>query len=134
MLASVLSAKLAAAAVVTAGGLTAAAYADVLPAPVQNFAHHTMGAPAPHVAATPGRPGHPGQAGHASRAPSGPGASPGGGPPSAVPSHTPAGRSSRKPASHPSHPAHPGHPAQPSHPAHPGHPARKPASQPTGQS
>ena len=53
VLASVLSAKLAAACV-AAGGLTAAAYADVLPAPVQNFAHHTVGAPAPHAAATPG--------------------------------------------------------------------------------
>ena len=120
VLASVLSAKLAAAAVVAAGGLTAAAYADVLPAPVQNFAHHTVGAPAPHAAATPGRPATP-----AGPAPSGPGASQGGGTPSAAPSHTPAGRSSGKPAGHPSHPGHPTHPAHPSHPTH------KPASHPT---
>ena len=46
--ASLLSVKLAAAAAVAAGGLTAAAYADVLPAPVQSFAHRTLRAPAPH--------------------------------------------------------------------------------------
>jgi hypothetical protein len=60
LLASVLSVKLitasAVAAVAAAGGLTAAAYAGVLPAPVQSFAHHALGAPAPHVAGPPGQP------------------------------------------------------------------------------
>ena len=53
--ASLLSVKLAATAAVAAGGLTAAAYADVLPAPVQSFAHRTLRAPAPHP--DPGRAG-----------------------------------------------------------------------------
>ena len=56
LLASLLSVKLAAAAAVAAGGLTAAAYADVLPAPVQSFAHRTLRAPAPHPEPGPGRP------------------------------------------------------------------------------
>lgn len=128
VLASLLSAKLAAAAVVTAGGLSAAAYADVLPAPVQNFAHHAMGAPAPHVAGPAGRPATP-----AGPAPSGHGASHAGGTPAAAPSHTPAGRSSGKPASHASHPSHPRNPSHPSHPAHPSHPGRhQPASHASG--
>ena len=58
MLASLLSAKLAAArlaAAVTLGGAAAAAYAGKLPAPVQKFAHDTIGAPR-----TPGaQPAHP---------------------------------------------------------------------------
>ena len=91
VLASVLAAKLAAAAVVTAGGLTAAAYANVLPAPVQNFAHRTVGAPAPHAASPAGRPATP-----AGPGPSGPGASHPGRTPSAAPSHSPAGRSPGK--------------------------------------
>ncbi len=48
MLASLLSAKLAAlaaAAAFTLGGAAAAAYAGKLPAPVQKFAHDTIGAP-----------------------------------------------------------------------------------------
>ena len=48
MLTSLLSAKLAAAAAaaaVTLGGAAAAAYANKLPAPVQKFAHDTIGAP-----------------------------------------------------------------------------------------
>ena len=56
--ASVLSVKLAAAAAVAAGGLTAAAYADVLPAPVQSLrAPHPAGAraaPAPGPGPGPG--------------------------------------------------------------------------------
>lgn len=56
VLASVLSAKLAAVAAVTAGALAAAAYAGVLPAPVQSFAHHAIGAPAPHPAGNPAAP------------------------------------------------------------------------------
>jgi hypothetical protein len=60
LLASVLSVKLvtagAVAAAVAAGGLTAAAYAGVLPAPVQSFAHHALGAPAPHLARPPRQP------------------------------------------------------------------------------
>jgi hypothetical protein len=56
VLASVLSAKLAAVATLTAGVLTAGAYAGVLPAPVQSFAHHALGAPAPHPAGNPAPP------------------------------------------------------------------------------
>jgi hypothetical protein len=57
----ILSAKLAAAAAVAAGALSSAAYADVLPAPVQSLAHRTLGAPSPHPAPprqpeTPARP------------------------------------------------------------------------------
>jgi hypothetical protein len=44
------------AAAVAAGGLTAAAYAGVLPTPVQSLAHHALGAPAPHLAGPPGQP------------------------------------------------------------------------------
>jgi hypothetical protein len=50
VLGSVLTAKAAVAAAVAAGALTSAAYADVLPAPVQNLAHRTLDAPAPHIA------------------------------------------------------------------------------------
>ena len=56
VLAAVLSTRLAAAAVLTAGALAAGAYTGVLPAPVQSFAHHAFGAPAPHPAATPAPP------------------------------------------------------------------------------
>ncbi len=60
LLASALSVKLATASTVAAalaaGGLTAAAYAGVLPTPVQGFAHHVLGAPAPHLARPPGQP------------------------------------------------------------------------------
>jgi hypothetical protein len=60
LVASVLSVKLvtagAVAAAVAAGGLTAAACAGVLPAPVQSFAHHALGAPAPHLAGPSGQP------------------------------------------------------------------------------
>jgi hypothetical protein len=128
VLASVLSAKLAAAAVVAAGGLTAAAYAGVLPAPVQSFAHHTVGAPAPHPAPTPGQPVTPAGPTPDGKTPPGHRASHAPGKPPAAPSH-----SIGKPASHPTHPAHPSHPPHPSHvPAgHPSHPAHKPASHPT---
>lgn len=53
MLSALLSSKIALAAavgVVAMGGASAAAYAGVLPAPVQDFAHHTIGAPAPKAA------------------------------------------------------------------------------------
>jgi hypothetical protein len=56
VLATLLSAKLAAAAgaaAVTFAGATAAAYAGVLPAPVQKFAHDTIGTPPAHPAAHP---------------------------------------------------------------------------------
>ena len=103
VLASVLSVKLAAAAVVAAGGLTAAAYADVLPAPVQDFAHRTVGAPAPHPESTPGQPVTPAvptppgqQASHA-------------GQPSAASSHAQAGHPTGKPAGRPQPPG----PSQP---------------------
>ena len=45
LLISLLSAKLAAAAVVALGGAAAAAYAGVMPAPAQRFAHDILGAP-----------------------------------------------------------------------------------------
>ena len=51
LLASLLSARAAAAAAVAAlsvGGFATAAFAGVLPAPAQQFAHHTFGAPSPH--------------------------------------------------------------------------------------
>lgn len=54
-----LAAAVAVAAAVTAGGLTAAAYAGVLPAPVQSFAHHALGAPAPHLDTPAGQPATP---------------------------------------------------------------------------
>ncbi|MDQ1487172.1 MAG: hypothetical protein QOJ62_2865 [Actinomycetota bacterium] len=51
MLATVLTGKLAAAlaiGAVSVTGAATAAFADALPRPVQNFAHHTIGAPAAH--------------------------------------------------------------------------------------
>jgi hypothetical protein len=74
VLASVLGAKLATAAALTAGALAAAAYTGVLPAPVQSFAHHAFGAPAPHQAATPAPPQTPAGPAPASPAPASPGA------------------------------------------------------------
>lgn len=56
MLSSLLSAKAAAAAVaatVAAGGLATAAYAGALPAPAQQFAHDTIGAPSPNASSHP---------------------------------------------------------------------------------
>jgi hypothetical protein len=58
-LGSRVSAKLAAAATaaaVTLGGAAAAAYAGVLPASVQELAHHTLGAPPAHPPAHPAHP------------------------------------------------------------------------------
>ncbi|MGH3398481.1 MAG: hypothetical protein ACRDPO_27715 [Streptosporangiaceae bacterium] len=40
------------------GGTVAAAYAGVLPSPIQDFAHLTVGAPAPHHVAPRPHPGH----------------------------------------------------------------------------
>ena len=54
------AAKLAVAGAVAVGAMTGAAYADVLPAPVQNLAHRTLGAPAPHRATPTGQRGTPG--------------------------------------------------------------------------
>jgi hypothetical protein len=54
LLSPLLSARAAAAAAVAAlgiGGFATAAFAGALPAPVQQFAHHTIGAPAAHDAA-----------------------------------------------------------------------------------
>lgn len=93
---------------------TAAAYADMLPGPVQDLAHTVIGAPA----ATPAHPNHPGghqtSSGHHRAHP-------------AHPAH-PASRSSGKATGHakpghPSHPAKPAHPARSSHRAHPARPA-----------
>ena len=61
VLASLLSARAAAAAAVAAlslGGFATAAFAGVLPAPAQQFAHHTIGAPAARETRTTGS--HPG--------------------------------------------------------------------------
>lgn len=56
LLTSLLSAKLAAAAVaVTLSGAAAAAYTGALPAPAQKFAHAALGAPAAHPTAQPTR-------------------------------------------------------------------------------
>jgi hypothetical protein len=62
VLGSVLTAKVAVAAAVAAGALTSAAYADVLPAPVQNLAHRTLDAPAPHITGPARQPAAPGSA------------------------------------------------------------------------
>jgi hypothetical protein len=72
LLSPLLSARAAAAAAVAAlgiGGFATAAFAGALPAPVQQFAHHTIGAPAAHATAArthdspspagPGATGHP---------------------------------------------------------------------------
>ncbi len=59
MLSSLLSAKAAAAAVAAGtvlGGAATAAYAGALPAPAQQFAHNTIGAPSPKASHTPGAP------------------------------------------------------------------------------
>ncbi|HEY4465667.1 MAG TPA: hypothetical protein VGN41_23610 [Streptosporangiaceae bacterium] len=53
LLTSLLSVKLAAAAAVALGSAAAAAYTGALPAPVQRFAHDTVGAPSAHLAAHP---------------------------------------------------------------------------------
>lgn len=101
---------------------TAAAYADVLPGPVQEFAHRTIGAPpapaapAPPVPTPPGRAhsgGHQADAGEhhgqaGSRAP-----------------HGTARHSGRGHSDHPARPGHsgkPGHGGKPGHPPHPAHP------------
>lgn len=71
VLASLLSAKMAAAAAVAAlgiGGIATAAYAGSLPAPLQRFAHDSVGAPAPKAGATAAT--HPGS----SHSPAGPSA------------------------------------------------------------
>jgi len=63
VLASLLSARAAAVAAVAAlglGGFATAAFAGALPAPAQQFAHHTFGAPSPHPTQTTGT--HPGAA------------------------------------------------------------------------
>jgi hypothetical protein len=68
LLTSLLSAKLAAAAAVSLGGAAAAAYTGALPAPVQKFAHDTLGAPLAHpgVPSTrPAAPAGPDATGHA---------------------------------------------------------------------
>ena len=62
VLGSVLTAKVAVAATVAAGALTSAAFAGVLPAPVQNLAHRTLDAPAPHMTAPARQPAAPGSA------------------------------------------------------------------------
>jgi hypothetical protein len=119
----ILRAKLAVAVAVAAGTLTSAAYADVLPAPVQRLAHRTLGAPSPHPA-PPGQSQTPARPAPATPPP-GQRASHPKGKPSTSSDPTAAGHATGKPSSHPSHPVHPSHPG---HPAHPTHPAVKPTS------
>jgi hypothetical protein len=119
----ILRAKLAVAVAVAAGMLTGAAYADVLPAPVQRLAHRTLGAPSPHPA-PPGQSQTPARPAPATPPP-GQRASHPKGKPSTSSDPTAAGHATGKPSSHPSHPVHPSHPG---HPAHPTHPAVKPTS------
>jgi hypothetical protein len=139
-----LAAGLAAAAIVVGGA--AAAYADVLPGPLQNLAHQAFDAPAARHSADrpPGAPAH-----HP------PGARPAGAAsPTRVPHSATAGpaHAHRQPGrrAHPSRPAHPAHgrpsakpspqpersshpvPPEPSRPANAGHPAQR--SEPPGQS
>ena len=130
--ASLLSVKLAAAAAVAAGGLTAAAYADVLPAPVQTFAHQTLRAPAPHPDPAPGPTVTPSSPAPARPATHGRRGSHPAGQPSAASSPTPAAAASGQAASHPPHLRHPSHPPRPSHPGPrpSSHPAGKPARHP----
>jgi len=111
-------ARLAAAAAVAAVGLSgtaAAAYAGVLPASVQNFAHHVIGAPAAHHPAGHGnQPGQP--AGH----------QPGSAPPSASGSAHPAKPGQHKARKHRGHHGHHATPASNPHPAHSARPDRSP--------
>jgi len=166
VLTSLLSAKLAAiavAATVTFGGAAAAAFAGALPAPVQKFAHDTLGAPPAHPAhpATPSGPKGSGPAAHglctayshvkahgsarqkavAFRSL----AAAAGGTANvtaycaavAHPGTSPTAKPAGQPTSHPSHPV--GQPtSHPSRPAgqptsHPSHPAGKATSHPTGK-
>ncbi len=102
---------------------TAAAYAGVLPASVQDFAHRIIDAPAPHNAAHHAHGGSQHRADH-------PGATPsslptaGSGHPGKAKGH--AGRhhgrhlgsGAKKPRPKPSHPASPAHPGAKAHPSH----------------
>jgi hypothetical protein len=123
-------ARLAAAAAVVAVGLSgtaAAAYAGVLPAAVQNFAHHVIDAPPAH---------HGAQRGDGARHQS---SHPGSVPPSPHPGHPahpakPGQHKTRKGHHHqakhrknpkPAHPAHPSHPTQKAHPSRSPSPASK---------
>ncbi len=123
-----LAAVLAAVAAVLASA-TVAAYADVLPAPVQDLAHRTIGAPAAPAAHNPAGPGHPAghQAGtgkhhdHAgNRSADGPARHGGpGGPGHSGHPARPGHRAKPEHRGKPAHPAHPAHPEPPGHSAHP---------------
>jgi hypothetical protein len=122
------------AAAVGLGG-AAAAYAGALPGPIQDLAHHLIGAPPAQRASPPSpRPGpgasapgarhgaHPGRAnGHGSRGKHAHGKATGHTKAKSkpAPAKTPPGQA--KP--HPTHPAHPANPAHPAHPANPAHPS-----------
>jgi hypothetical protein len=107
--------------VVAVSGTAAAAYAGVLPASVQNFAHRVIDAPAAHHQVPDGRGGQ-GQQGrspgtarpspHAGR-PAKPGKQKGHKGRGHRSEH---GQPAKKPK--PSHPAHPSHPAPTAHPGH----------------
>jgi hypothetical protein len=90
------------------GGTTAAAYAGVLPAPVQAVAHRLIGAPA---AQHHGNGGPPGGRAHAHR-------------PAVAPPPAPQEQQHSRACASKGHRAHhrPAHPAHPCHPNHPGHP------------
>jgi hypothetical protein len=114
----------ASAAVIVVGlcGTAAAAYAGVLPAAVQNFAHHVIGAPAAHQADhRHGAPGQAGNPGAGQPSPSGHGrvhpVKPGQGNKHARRGHRGHHVKHQKPA-HPAHPSHPTPTAQPGHSQH----------------
>ena len=130
---SLVSGKVAAAGaacVIVFSGAAAAAYAGVLPAPVQRIAHDIIGAPSPHRGTTHTHPVSP--AGSATPDPT---PDPGTGP-SAAPTSQPTHQTGQ-PATHPTHPAHPTAPAHPAHPTHPSpsthptHPSHPPHPSPT---
>ncbi len=121
----------AAIAVVVAGlsGTAAAAYAGVLPASVQNFAHRVIDAPAAPHAVHHGNDAQLPRAGHSGSAPS---ASHAGHPahpakPGKGKSHT--GRGHRGHHGKPSEKANPAHSAKPAHPAPKAHPTHTPGPQ-----
>jgi len=158
-----LAAKLAVAAAavaVTFGGLAAAAYARVLPGPVQKFAHETIGAPPARPAVRPGHPAGPDAAGSAAAglctayqhviahgsaeqkavAFRNLAAAAGGAAnvaaycaQAAHPTPAPASDANGEATSHPTHPVHPTHPPHPGNPNPNPNPNDEPSSHATHQ-
>lgn len=108
---------------------TAAAYAGVLPASVQDFAHRIIDAPAPHNAAHHLRGASQHRADHPGAAPSSLPTAGSGRPakPGKAKGHVSRhhgrhlGNGAKEPKPKPTHPAHPAHPAHPGAEAHPSH-------------